>query len=213
MKLKALAVGVAAPTAAVLALGVSAASATPTFTVTGGTSISATATVLSGTTVVKFVDTTAGLTMTCTSLTGSGSVVDGTGLSGTGIAKITNTNFGGCTGAGLSLTVTGPTGTAPWYLNATSGSSSGASGTIGSASVPVNATVSGSGCVLTVTGSVPGSYTNSTKVLAINGGGLTIATANTACNLVGVYAGDAATFQSNLTVTGSPTNPVTITSP
>lgn len=195
LKLTAAALGVAAM---MLVLGASGAGAAPTYTVTGGVNLSA-----ASMGPITFVP--AGLTLTCSSATGAGAVVDGAGQSGMGIVKFTSMSFNSCSGG---LTISGPLAGAPWAFSATSGSSALVTGTLRLAT-----TISYSGCVFTVSGAVPAKYTNSTQIFAINGGGLTVGMANLTCNTGGIYAGDSATFAANLAVTGSPVNPIKITSP
>jgi hypothetical protein len=153
-----------------LTLGVTSSSATTTrttWTVSPGGSVSA-----SGSGQVK--DKNTGTVAKCTSIKMSGKLKSGSGLSGTGIGTITSGSFTGCTIATIAVNVA--VQHLPWKLNAasynaTSGVTTGTiSGIVLVATAP--------GCSATLEGATSGSpgkvkvsYTNSTGVLKLLGGG------------------------------------------
>lgn len=213
---KALLIGGAALTA--LAIGTGSASAATTFTVAAGSAPAGTTVAVTGATTgtspqVTFKDTTKNTTLTCASSTAKGSTKTGTALSGTAIASINGaaTLFNTCKGPfGLTFKVTGAN---TWKLNATSGSTTGANGTL----TGVTATVDGgTSCKFSVTGTVAGTYTNSTKALSFPGTTSTLTISNVVGGCFGAIAsGDKASFKASylLTATTAAYNPVKITSP
>lgn len=188
--------------AALIGLNVSPASAAGTFTVSPGGTATGTATNS------KLTDLTTGTVLTCTKVTATVVLPSGSGHAGAGLGSITATSFTGCTGPlGLSFGVT-PVGL-PWSLNADSYSGGVTTGSISG----VKAHLSGTGCSADVTGpgggtgTVPGTYTNSSGVLAVAGGNLTPASVSGCFGLIA--NGDATSFTANFAV--SPAQ--TITSP
>ncbi|ROO86781.1 hypothetical protein EDD29_4361 [Actinocorallia herbida] len=191
----------AAAAAGVVCVGAPAFAAT--WTVTPGGAVTATA----GTTTLK--DVTSGATLTCTSSTTDATVQSGTGLSGTAIATITNVNFTSCKGPlGIKFNVVN--NGVSYQLNAVSYASGVTTGTLDN----VTATMSGllcsasvGGTTATTPGSVNGTYTNSTGVLAVSGGNLHVWNVSGCFGLL--HNGDAVTYTANYTL--APT--LTITSP
>jgi hypothetical protein len=117
-------------------------------------------------------DSNTGTVAKCTSLQLSGTLKSGSGLSGSGIGTITSGSFTGCTIATISVTVT--VEHLPWKLNATSFSSGVTKGNISGIELLATAP----GCSATLEGATSGSpgkttvsYTNSTGVLKLLGGG------------------------------------------
>jgi len=205
--------------AAALNHGMGSASAAGTWTVTVG---SATGTVaFNGATVgahtpanpdIIFNDTTSGLGLSCDSGTAGGSITVGTGLSGADLAGISgsSTTWTDCVGPlGIELD---PTGSGTWNLQGDSYDS--ASGITTGRITDVNAHVSspdGTSCVFDVTGSVNGTFTNSSQQLAINPDPTLNISNVTGCFGL-INAGDQASFQAIYTVS-SPAGTVSITSP
>jgi hypothetical protein len=150
---RALIVGTAAGTALMLGAG-AALAATLTVTVTGAASSGA-VTASSGVTTLK--DTRNGDTLTCTSSSAKGVVKDQktTGTAPVKVGTVTATTFNKCSGpAGLTFTVK-QNGT--WDLDITGTTSKGVtSGGV----TDVSATLTGTACTATVTGSAQGTYTN-----------------------------------------------------
>jgi hypothetical protein len=137
--------------AAVMLAATAALAATLTVTVTRANSDGAIS-ASSGT--VTFKDTRNGLTFTCTSSTMSGTVKNQT-TTGTPPVKIgtTGSTFKSCTGpAGWMWTVT--MSGAPAMTQATSG------GVTAGGLTSVTMTLSGTACMFTATGSLPGTFTN-----------------------------------------------------
>jgi hypothetical protein len=146
--------GTAAGTALMLGAGTALAVTTLTVKVTGAASDGA-ASASSGTTTLK--DTRNGDTMTCKSSTAKGTVKDQTtkGTAPVKIGTVTSTTAASCTGpAGTTFTVK-QNGT--WNLDITGTTSKGVTsdGVTG-----VSATLTGTACTATVTGSVQGTFTN-----------------------------------------------------
>ncbi|HEY1617048.1 MAG TPA: hypothetical protein VGG25_05485 [Streptosporangiaceae bacterium] len=177
--------------AAVLTFSVTPAFAATTFTVSPGGAYTGTA----GTT--TFTDTNTGSALTCKSATAKGTLKSGSGLSGTGIGTITGTTFTTCTGPlGISFTVK-QVGT--WSLNLTSYTSPTSTGYVSG----IDATLSGSLCSATVTGSADATYSNSTGVLTlkpVSGSGhtLTISGVNGCLGLLN--NGNTSTFNGAYTI-------------
>jgi hypothetical protein len=145
--------GTAAGTALMLGAGAALAT-TLTVTVTGAASTGA-VTATSGKTTLK--DTRNGDTLTCTSSSAKGVVKDQktTGTAPVKVGTVTSTTFTSCTGpAGLKFTVK-QNGT--WNLTVTGTTSKGVTsgGVTG-----VSATLTGTACTATVTGSAQGTVTN-----------------------------------------------------
>jgi hypothetical protein len=156
--------GAAAGTALMLGAGAALAATTLTVKVTGAASSGA-VTASSGTTTLK--DTRNGDTLTCKSSSAKGTVKDQTtkGTAPVKVGTVTSTTFTTCTGpAGLSFTVK-QNGT--WNLDITGTTSS--KGVTSGGVTGVSATLTGTACTATVTGSAQGTYTNGTKpVLAFS---------------------------------------------
>jgi hypothetical protein len=194
---------VAGAAAAAVALTAVPAHAAGTWTVTGspGGTLSGAAgvtTLTDGTVVLK-----------CVSSTATGTIVNGVYATGTNIAQITGITFTTCTGPlGLKFTVTQ---SGVWALNAVNYAAGVTQGTI----TNVTAGLSGPGCTATVTGSVAGSYTNSTATLFVDpslntalGTQLTISGVSGCFNLI--HNGDHPTFNGSYVLTP---NTIAITSP
>ncbi len=176
---------------AVLAFSVTPAFAATTYTVSPGGAYTGTA----GAT--TFTDTNTGSTLSCKSGTAAGTLKSGSGLSGTGIGTITGTTFVTCTGPlGITFTVK-QVGT--WSLNLTAYASPVSTGYISG----IDATLTGSLCSATVTGSADATYSNSTGVLTlkpVSGSGhtLTISGVNGCLGLLN--NGNTATFNGAYTI-------------
>lgn len=140
---------------AALAFATAPAQADPTFTVSGSPG---TLTATAGVTTLK----NGNVTLTCKTASAGGTIANGT-QPGAGIASITSAAFNTCSGpAGLTFTVVP---NLPWTLNAVSYDGTDViTGTI----TGVSAHLQGPGCSADVTGSVAGTYTNTTAVLAID---------------------------------------------
>jgi hypothetical protein len=192
---------VVAGATAALALAAVPAQADPTWTVTGPPDGKFTGT--AGVTTLK----NGSVTLTCKTASADGTAQIGTGLPGANIASITAASFNNCSGAGLTFTVVP---TMPWALNAVSYVPDVTTGTI----TGVQAHLQGPACAADVTGSVAGTLTNSTDVLAIdpalNAAQGTQLTISNVVNCLGLlHNGDHPTFTAQYQV--APT--VTITSP
>jgi hypothetical protein len=166
-----------AAAAAAVALTASQAMAA-TWTVTGGGTVHSS--LSKGTTLSISVKTTSlgTITLTCKASTLSGTVPNGKGLSGTGIGHITGATFGSssskCTGP-LGSTGTGTiTKGTKWALNAVSYSSGVTTGTITSVSATVSFQDPLGSCTAVAAGTVKGTYTNSTGILKLTSGALTV---------------------------------------
>ena len=145
---------------------------TPAFaadwTVTPGGAVTGTA----GTTTLK--DTRSGATLTCASSTTNATVQSGSGLSGTAIATVTAATFNTCKGPlGINFNVT--QNNVAYQLNAVSYANGVTSGTLEN----ITATLSGPFCTASVggatatsSGTVNGTYDNSTHTLSVSGGDL-----------------------------------------
>jgi hypothetical protein len=193
----ALAVGASAGVALAVAI---------TFSITPGGNISASA----GKTSLKDVNT--GAVLSCTSSKSTGTLKSGHGISGTNLGSIKTLTFSGCTGVGLTFTVTNSG--FPWTLHGTAFNAT--SGVTTGNITGIKSHLSGPGCsadvrgaTATSTGKVKVTYTNGThklKVLA-SGGTLHVFNVNGCAGLIN--NGDATQFTGNYTV--SPAQ--TITSP
>ncbi|WP_163510698.1 hypothetical protein [Fodinicola acaciae] len=188
---------------AALAFASAPAQADDTWTVTGSPG---TLTATAGVTTLK----DGNVTLTCQSATAGGTIANGSGQAGAGIASITSAAFNTCSGpAGLTFTVQPGL---PWSLNAVSYDGSDVvTGTI----TNVSAHLQGPACTADVTGSVAGTYTNSTAVLkvdpALNGAQGTQLTVSNVVNCLGLmHNGDHPTFSASYQV--SPAT-IHITSP
>lgn len=115
-----------------------------------------------GTAGVTRLVTEGGIELTCDSASAAGTANLGPAVSDP-IAQITGTTFTNCTGPfGLTFDVTH---VGVWNLAGDGGHASGVtSGHI----TGIQAQISGPFCEATVTGSVPGTFTNTTNVLAVN---------------------------------------------
>jgi hypothetical protein len=189
----------AAAAALVAAIVMSApANAVPaTWTVTPGGNFTGAA----GTTLLRVQET--GVQLTCRSATAAGTAKSGTGLSNP-LATLPQggVRFNTCSGPfGLTFTVA-HIGT--WSLNGTSYAAGVTTGTLAN----INANISGPGCAANVTGSVNATYTNATKVLAVQPNfGLTFNTVSGCLGLIS--AGQHASFSGSFTITPG----LTVTSP
>lgn len=189
----------AAAAALVAAIVMSApANAVPaTWTVTPGGNFTGAA----GTTLLRVQET--GVQLTCRSASAAGTAKSGTGLSNP-LATLPQggVRFNTCSGPfGLTFTVA-HIGT--WTLNGTSYASGVTTGTLSN----INANISGPGCAANVTGSVNATYTNATKVLAVQPNfGLTFNTVSGCLGLIS--AGQHASFSGSFTITPG----LTVTSP
>lgn len=192
--------------------GLIEAGAETTWTVSPGGAF--TASLAPGTT-ATLTDTTTNNSITCSVGTAGGSLRSGSGLSGTGIGTITSGSFGSsanrCSGPlGSSWTVTLTSGTT-WQVNAVSFDA--ASGVTNGMITGVDTTISGSSffgsCSARATGTVSGTYTNSTAALALNSASLTISGVSGSGCANRINNGDSATLTATAVV-----NPAqTITSP
>jgi hypothetical protein len=201
-------IGAAAAAAGAVFLFAVPANAATTYTVTAGSAPSGTKVNVTGATTgpspqVKFSDTTAGQNLTCASGTAKGSVTTGNARKAAGIAKITGSslNLKNCTGPGGLPLFTKGSGT--WPLNATSYANGKTNGTLTSISAHV-ATSDGTTCAFDVTGTVNGSFTNNSQVLAIVSSGSTLKLSNVQGCFGLLNNGDHATFQAKFKLT--PTN-------
>jgi hypothetical protein len=177
-----------------------------TFSISPGGNISASA----GKTSLKDVNT--GAVLSCTSSKSTATLKSGHGISGTNLGSIKTLTFSGCTGVGLTFTVTNSG--FPWTLHGTAFNAT--SGVTTGNITGIKSHLSGPGCsadvrgaTATSTGKVKVTYTNGThklKVLA-SGGTLHVFNVNGCAGLIN--NGDATQFTGSYTV--SPTQ--TITSP
>lgn len=193
--------------AAALTIGLSAtasSAATATWTVKPGGAITGAA---SGT-VLK--DNSTGTKLSCKTSKAKGTAKKGSGLAGAKIAKITSVTFATCTGpAGLTFTVkTTATASKPWFLNAKTYSGGVTHGTL----TGIKATLSGTACSATVagtsaskTGSVKGTYTNSTHVLKVSPTGGTLHIWNVSGCLGLIANGNASGFTGKYKITPAQT--------
>lgn len=150
-------------------------------------------------------DTNTRATLTCSVGTAGGVAKSGSGLSGTAIASVTSGSFGSsadpCDGPlGSRFTVTLTPGTT-WLLDAQSFDSG--TGVTTGLIRNVDTTLSGSSflgrCSARATGTVSGTYTNSTAALALNEASLTISNVSGNCaNLI--RNGDHATLDGTAVV-------------
>ncbi|MGH3403256.1 MAG: hypothetical protein ACRDRJ_12295 [Streptosporangiaceae bacterium] len=109
-------------------------------------------------------DNKTGTKLNCKSASAKGVLKKGKGLAGAKIGTITSTSFNKCTGPlGVVLKVK-QSGT--WELNVTKYSSKNGGVATGNIS-NVKASVSGTGCSATVTGSTDATYSNKTATLAV----------------------------------------------
>jgi hypothetical protein len=205
--------GAAAGTALMLGAGIALA-ATLTVTVTGAASTGA-VTASAGTVTLK--DTRNGDTLTCTSSTGKGSVKDQTktGAAPLKVGTIGSTVFNHCTGpGGLAFTVKQNT---VYNLDLTGATNS--SGVTAGGVTNVSATLTGTACTATVTGSVQGTYKNATSTAkpvltfsptAPNPDKFVLKV--TSANCLGILtAGDTTTYSGKYNVTNPTTLKVTST--
>ncbi len=209
---------VAGTAAAAMTIAVPAAMAAITVTVTGGPNFTSTAS--SGTT---FTLTDGSNTFHCTVGTGAGTVHDQSKGSPTGIGSITSATFGSsahkCTGPlGSTGTDTQTSGTTT-TLNVTSISGSVVTGTLTGVNhtVTINIPLIGT-CTAVVKGTAGVTYNNTSSLLGFTTAGDSLSVTSTSGSCAGlVKVGDTVTFSSNSdggeTVTGSPTNPIQITTP
>jgi hypothetical protein len=202
-----------------LALPVAVLAATPTWTVKAGSASKGTSVAFGGATTgaspqVKLTDTTTGTALNCASGTAKGAIKVGAGQSGTGLVSITgaSSTWKGCTGP-LKI-VLNPTGSGTWKMTASSYKNGVTKGTLTGITAKVS-TTDGTTCAFTSTGSVPGTYTNASHVLALSAAtsGLKISKVTGCFGLV--KNGDKASFGASykVTATKSADNPLTITSP
>jgi hypothetical protein len=208
--------------AAALSLGVPAAFAVTTFSVSGGTNFTSTA--ASGTT---FTLTNGSNNFTCTVGSSAGTVTDQSHSTNTKIGTVTSASFGSSTtpchgpfsssGTAADNACGGAGQPACPVLNVSSFSSPTATGTITGIDNTLtvhNLPFSPNPCTIHVTGTAGVTYNNTTHVLAFTtaNDNLSIVSSGTTCN----FATGSVTFSSGSggeTVTGSPTNPVQVTSP
>ena len=161
-----------------------------TYTITnGGTALSFKA----GTTTLK--DTTSDNTLTCTSSSSTADIATGSN-NGSPLGTVTALSFSSCTGPlDISFTVT-PTGL-PYKLDATS-----SSGGVTDGTMAVSASLSGTLCTATVSGTVDGTYTNSTHTLAVSPDGKLLTVTSASC--LGVISkGDVVDFNGSYVEQGS----------
>lgn len=204
------------------------------FTVKAGTAAAGTTVAVTGTSgTIAFKDTTTNQNLSCTSATLKGSIKTGTASTGTKIATINGAGavFNNCTGpAGLKFAVTGA-GT--WYINITDSTNGVNKGTVSNIVANVKSTA-GPTCSFTVgsnsgafsgtvaPGTVAGTYTNSSKALAVpatNPGSLALwnlkgSGTNTYCVSPSILKqGDKASFSATFTLKAdvAANNPISIT--
>lgn len=143
-------------------------------------------------------DTKTKVKLTCASATAAGTAKNGTYTAGApnaiAVASLTTLKWNQCTISGIAFTVTA--NSTPWSLNATGATASGV--TPGSIT-GVNATLAGA-CNAHVTGTVTGTYANSSHTLAINAGTLTVSGVSGLC-LGLINNGDAVVYNANYVVT------------
>jgi hypothetical protein len=170
-------------------MGATSAFAT-TYTITnGGTALSFKA----GTTTLK--DVRSDESLTCTSSSATADIPSGSN-NGDPLGKVTALSFSSCTGPfDISFTVTATS--LPYSLIATSSAGGVTSGTMSAA-----ASLSGTLCTATVSGTVDGSYTNSTHTLAVSPDGNDLTVGSASC--LGVLdKGDVVDFTGNYVEQGS----------
>jgi hypothetical protein len=161
-----------------------------TYTITnGGTALSFKA----GTTTLK--DTTSDNTLTCTSSSSTADIATGSN-NGSPLGTVTALSFSSCTGPlDISFTVT-PSGL-PYKLDATS-----SSGGVTDGTMAVSASLSGTLCTASVSGTVDGTYTNSTHTLAVSPDGSELTVTSASC--LGVISkGDVVDFNGSYVEQGS----------
>jgi hypothetical protein len=161
-----------------------------TYTITnGGTALSFKA----GTTTLK--DTRSNNTLTCTSSSSTADIPSGSN-NGSPLGTVTALSFSSCTGPlNISFTVT-PSGL-PYQLDATS-----SSGGVTDGTMAVSASLSGSSCTATVSGTVDGTYTNSTHTLAVSPDGNLLTVKSASC--LGIISkGDVVDFNGSYVEQGS----------
>jgi hypothetical protein len=207
--------------AAALGLGMAPAFAVTTFTVTGGPNFTSAA--ASGTT---FTLTNGSNSFTCTVGSSAGTVTDQSHSTNTKIGKVTSASFGSsttpCHGPfGSSGTAAdnpcGGTGQPACPVLNVSSTSPTVTGTITGIDNTLtvhNLPLSPNPCTIHVTGTAGVTYKNTTDLLAFTtaNDNLSVVSSGTTCN----FASGSVTFNSGSggeTVTGSPTNPIQVTSP
>jgi hypothetical protein len=161
-----------------------------TYTITnGGTALSFKA----GTTTLK--DTTSDNTLTCTSSSSTADIATGSN-NGSPLGTVTALSFSSCTGPlDISFTVT-PSGL-PYKLDAT-----GSAGGVTDGTMAVSASLSGTLCTASVSGTVDGTYTNSTHTLAVSPDGSELVVTSASC--LGVISkGDVVDFNGSYVEQGS----------
>jgi hypothetical protein len=198
IKKAAVAGGVAA---AALAIGVGPASAAGNVTVAGGPNYTAAS--KGGPLVLS-----SGVTMNCTTGGATGTVIPGVHPTADKVGEITSTTWNSCTALGFSSTVS-QSGT--WEIWATGPTVGGVTpGEI--RNVDATITIGGGLCTLHVTGTAPGEFRNptSTKGSQLVLTGSPAGTLNVAKSGLCVGVGSSGTFTGEYDVTGSPTNPITV---
>jgi len=202
---------VAGTVIAAVGLAVPAAMAAGTWTVTGGPNFTS-----SGTGTFTLKDTTHSATFTCHVGSAAGTVTDQTsGPSPFG--SVTSSSFGSssnkCSGPlGSTGTSNQKSGTTA-HINGTSFSGGVTTGTITGVDHIFTASAFGINCTAEVKGTAGVTYSNSTHVLTFTtaGDSLTVTSATGCAGIIQVN--DNVTFTGSETVTGSPTNPIQISSP
>jgi hypothetical protein len=181
--------GIAAAVGVLSLISATSAFAT-TFTITnGGTALSFKA----GATTLK--DIRSGDTLTCTSSSSTADIPSGSN-NGSPLGTVTALSFSTCTGPfNLSFKVN-PTGL-PYKLDATS-----SSGGVTDGTMAVTASLSGTLCTATVSGTVDGTYTNSTHTLAVSPDGSLLTVTSASCLGI-VSKGDVVDFNGNYVEQGS----------
>jgi hypothetical protein len=176
--------------------------ATPAYALTWTASPGGAVTGNAGTTVLT--DTSTGTQLTCASSRVTANV-NPTDADGIQIATINTVSFTTCRGpAGITFTVSATT---PWHLNANSYNPG--TGVTNGTVTNIRARLSGFLCSATVTGSVSGTFTNSTDVLQILTSGSTLVISSVSGCFGLIRNGDGATFSGAYTITPGQT----ITSP
>ncbi|HXS63963.1 MAG TPA: hypothetical protein VN767_14010 [Streptosporangiaceae bacterium] len=202
---------VAGTAIAAMGLAVPAALAAGTWTVTGGPSFTS-----SGTGTFTLTDTTHSATFTCHVGAAAGTVTDQTsGPSPFG--SVTSSSFGNssnkCSGPlGSTGTSNQKAGTTA-HINGTSFAGGVTTGTITGVDHKFTASAFGINCTAEITGTAGVTYNNGTHVLTFTtaGDNLTVISASGCLGIIQVN--DKVTFTGSETVTGSPTNPIQISSP
>jgi hypothetical protein len=185
--------------ALVAAIGLAAAPAFATVSsavVTGSTgsggAITATATT------PTLTDNTTGAKLTCTSAAASGLVPNGTYTAGAPtsikVGTVTASTWNTCKLNSITFGVTAQS--LPWNLNVTGAT---ASGSTPASLTGVSAKLTGL-CTATITGSVTGSYVNSSHTLALTSGSLSVSGVGGLC-LGLINNGDSITYKANYVVT------------